>query len=193
MAKNIHIIYIPGLSDRYDPLRSRLLRLWRYRGVITELVPMRWESDESLEAKYARVEAAMSHAAGRAIVLIGESAGGSITMAMYEKHAERLYAVVTICGKNQGVHNVSPYLYRKNPAFQAAMIAADDSIKRLARHDLRRFISVHPLYDPVVSVRETLLPDCREVRLWSYGHFVPIIHALTVSSWRIIRTIKAES
>lgn len=191
MQKNIHLIYIPGLGDRYDPFRKFLLGWWHYANVSVELIPMRWESNEALTDKYARVKTALEAASPKRVVLIGESAGGSVTMAMYERYGSSLAGAMTICGKNQYAKGVSPYLYRKNPAFRDAMIEADRSVNKLSVQASKSFVSVHPSYDPVVPIKETLLPGCKEIILWSVGHFVPIIEALTISSWRLVKAARA--
>jgi hypothetical protein len=191
MKNNIHIIYLPGLGDRYDPFRRFLLSLWRYVNVSVELVPMRWESHEALPDKLARIANAIDEASSKRVVLLGESAGGSVTMIMYAKQGNNLAGAMTICGNNHGSNNVSPRLYNKNPAFRDAMTSADRSVEQLSQEACRSFISIHPTYDPVVPVRETLLPRCKEVVLLSVGHLLPIIEALTISSWRVVKAARA--
>lgn len=191
MEKPIHIIYVSGLGDGYDGLRRFCLRLWRYRNVTTELVSMAWADGKSYDEKYERLSKTIDDAAGKRIVLIGESAGGSMVVNMYAARAGDLYRVVTICGKNQGMHGVSPRYYQKNPAFRESMYATEKSIASLSEPQLRAFISVTPLFDPTVPIADTLLPGCQHVKLFAAGHFIPITLALTIYSWKIVRLVKA--
>ena len=188
----IHIIFIPGLGDRYDPLRKWLLGLWRYRDVSVEHVPMRWSDDEPYEAKIMRLEAAIDAARSKKIVLVGESAGGSIAVALYPKRSADLHRVVTVCGKNKGADTVSPYLYAQNPAFKQSMRMAEAAGSILTDEQRGRFVSIHPIYDPTVPINETILQGCREVTLWSIGHLLPIIQVLSLWSWRVIRIAREE-
>jgi hypothetical protein len=190
MTQPIHILYIPGLGDKYDPFRIRLISWWHYRDITTEVVPMTWADGAPYDEKFSRLSAAIDRAAGKRIVLIGESAGGSMVVNMYAARANDLYKIMTFCGKNTHPENVSPHLYRVNPAFKTSMQRTHESVAALTEQQRREFISVVPLYDPVVPVAQTMLEGCKRIRLFSFGHFVPIIQALTLSSWRIVREIK---
>lgn len=188
--KKIHIIYLPGLGDKYDTMRRAALRWWRFKDVSVELVPMRWESNEPLSEKYRRIEECIDACGDAHVVLMGESAGGSVAVALYERLGDRVARAVSVCGKNQNANNVSPKLYRKNPAFYDAMKEADISVKRIDMTKANCFLSAHPRYDPVVAVQETLLPGCQEFLLGTVGHLVPITEALTISSRRLVKAIR---
>ncbi len=192
MSKSTHVIYIPGLGDGYDGARRFLLGLWRYRDVSVALVPMRWMVDDGFETKRQRVYDAIDKAQrqNKRIVLIGESAGGSMAVNVYASRKDEIARVVTLCGKNTHPETVSPRLYQKNPAFRASMSAISESIGLLDRESRQRFTSIHPLYDPVVPVSETFLADCRKVRIFIFGHIVPILCLLSFLSPIVIREIR---
>src|SRR4051812_26587407 len=122
----MHILYISGLSDDLDRWRLRALKLWRFRGVSVELVPMNWRSG-TFEQKLARIDQAINRAKGKRIVIIGESAGGSMAVHTYARRADDLYKVMTICGKNTHPEGVSPHYYRDNPAFKPSMDHLNES------------------------------------------------------------------
>ena len=191
MEKPIHIIYVSGLGTGYDRMRRFLLKLWRHKNVSTELVSMAWSDGKSYEEKYQRLSNAIDGAAGKRIVLIGESAGGSMVVNMYAARASDLYKVLTICGKNQGIHGVAPHYYQKNPAFRESMYETEKSIASLTESQRREFISITPLFDPTVPIKDTLLPGCQHVKLFAAGHFIPITLALSIYSWKIVRLVKA--
>lgn len=190
MSQPIHIIYISGFGDRYDGIRRRLLGWWHYKNVTIELVPSLWASDETFDEKFTRLSDAIDNAKGKRIVLLGESAGGSMAVHMYAARPNDLYKAMTICGKNSQPEKVAEHYYTKHPAFRTSMKKLNDSIAKISADDRARFVSIHPLYDPIVPVGETLLPGCREVRLWSIGHLLVILLALTVSLPKIIRTAR---
>lgn len=190
MSVATHIIYISGFGDGYDSVRRRLLSKWRYDGVTVELLPMSWKSDETFEQKMTRIERVIDHATGTRIVLIGESASGSMVVHAYARRSADIAKVITICGKNAQPQNVMPRYYAKYPVFRDSMDRLDESIARLDDTARRRFVSIHPLYDPVVSVRDMLLPGCREVTIWAMGHLFVIFLILTVWSGKVIREAK---
>ena len=190
MKQTIHILYLSGFGAKHDSFRLRALSHWRFRGVTVELVPMRWESDEAFEQKIARLDQAIDRAVGKQIVLLGESAGGSVAVHMYARRPDDFYKVMTLCGKNSHPETVGESYYQRSPAFRTSMQRLNDAIATLTLEQRQQFVSIHPLYDPVVPVRETLLPGCRQVRLWLAGHFFTIVIGLTILSPIIIRTIK---
>ena len=79
-------IYVPGLGDGYDGFRRFGLWLWSLRpGVQTHLESMHWgDVDETAEEKIDRVTTVINTVASNVdIVVVGESAGGSIALAAY--------------------------------------------------------------------------------------------------------------
>lgn len=190
MMQPIHIVYISGFGDRYDPARRLLLGWWRFKGVTVELVPMNWaDKDELFETKIARIDQAIDAHRDKRVVIIGESAGGSMAMHSYANRGADVYRVLTVCGKNTTPQTVSPHLYDKYPAFKTSMDRLEGSLGNISAEACRRFISVHPVYDPVVPVNETLLPGCQELILPGRGHLSVIFRALTIWSGRIVRII----
>jgi pimeloyl-ACP methyl ester carboxylesterase len=191
MAQPIHILYLPGLDDDLDKWRLRALKLWHFRKVSVELVPMTWESGTYAQ-KLARIDQAIDRAKGKRIVIIGESAGGSMAVHMYARRSDDLYKVMTICGKNTHPEGVSERYYRDNPAFKTSMEHLNESLAELTSEQMKKFVSIHPIYDPTVPVRETLLNGCKEVELWLVGHLPVIGLTLTVLSPILIRAAKRK-
>lgn len=187
MKQSVHILYLSGFGSKYDAWRLKLLKWWRYRGVTVELVAMKWEGRETFEQKVARVDQAVDRAKGKRVVIIGESAGGSMAVHMYARRPEDFYRVMTICGKNARPETVGQQYYDRSPAFRTSMERLNKSIEALSSEQRSNFVSIHPLYDSVVSVRDTLLPGCKQVRLWTIGHGLAIASALTIFSPTVIR------
>lgn len=188
--KPIHIIYIPGFGDRYDSTRRRLLKLWHFKNVAVELVPMNWTSQELFEEKLNRIYRAIDAVEDKNVVVIGESAGGSMAVHVYAERHTELFKVMTICGKNSHPETVDSRHYSKHPAFRASMDRLNESIKKLPLEARRRFVSVHPVHDKLVPVNETMLPDCKELVLPGSGHLHVILRALTIWAPRIIREVR---
>ncbi|MFZ2544899.1 MAG: hypothetical protein WAW80_02905 [Candidatus Saccharimonadales bacterium] len=189
MKEPIHILYISGMGDKYDSLRLRVLKKWRFKNVSVELVPMKWATG-MFERKIAKIEQAIDRASGKRIVIIGESAGGSMAVHMYARRPDDLFKVMGLCGKSSHPETVDQHYYDHSPAFRTSMDLLNDSIAKLTVHQKRNFISVYPIYDPTVPVKETLLEGCKKVRLPAVGHFITITLALTIFSPLIIRAIR---
>lgn len=188
--KPLHLLYISGFGDRYDPARRVLLGRWRFEGVTVELVPMNWTNKgESFETKMARINKAIDAHGDKRVVVMGESAGGSMAVHICASRGADVYRVVTLCGKNTTPQTVSPHLYGKYPAFKTSMDKLEDSLEKIQPDVRRQFISVHPVYDSIVPVGETLLPGCRELILPGKGHLTVIFRALTLWSGRIVRAL----
>jgi pimeloyl-ACP methyl ester carboxylesterase len=184
-----HLIYIPGLNDRLDIGRAFALKLWRLFGVATTFVPMNWSDEELYTEKYQRATSAIKAAQqqNHRIVLVGESAGGSLALTLYAKHPTAIHKTITICGKNTRPNTVSPHTYRRNPAFKESMELAVTAEKQLNPQQRPLFISVYPLFDETVPVHDTLIPGCTPKQVWLIGHTTTIIAILAFGGWYIAR------
>ncbi len=185
----IHILYLSGLGDEYDVLRLRVLRWWHFKNVTVELVPMNW-TEGTFEQKLARIDMAIDRAKGKRVVMLGESAGGSMAIHTYARRGDDLYKVMTLCGKNTQPEKVADHYYENHPAFKTSMERLNESLAQLSDQQKQNFVSIHPLYDPTVPVPETLLPGCRQVRLWAVGHLSVIALGLTLFSPVIVRAAR---
>lgn len=190
MSKQLHIVYLPGLGDRYDPVRRACLRAWRWYGMRVTMVPMQWRSDESYEVKRARVDEVLGELDGERVVLMGESAGGSMALSMYAARVDKLAGVMTLCGKNTRSDNVSSTLYARNPAFRESMLAVEAVARDLTKAARARFVSIVPWHDGTVPVVQTLLPGCQKLTLPAVGHLFSILLMLTIYGPLVARCAK---
>jgi pimeloyl-ACP methyl ester carboxylesterase len=190
MKQPIHILYISGLGDNYDKFRLRALKLWRFHGVSIELVPMTWHSG-TFEQKLARIDQAIDRAKNKRVVLIGESGGGTMVVHTYARRDD-IYKAMTLCGKNTNPEGVSPVYYRNNPAFKTSLDHLNASLAKLTDEKRGRFVSIHPIVDPVVPVRDTLLPGCKQITLLMYGHLIVIALGITIFSPILVRAARAK-
>ncbi len=191
MAEPIHIIYLPGFGGKYDNLRMKMLRRWRFRNVTVEMIPIRWKRG-TFEQKIAVIDRAIDRANGKRIVLIGESAGGSMAIHMYARRAHDLHKVMTLCGKNTHPETVGKPYFDHSPAFKDSMDQLNQSIKKLSSEQKRRFVAIRPIYDPLIPIETMLLSNCKRVRLPVVGHLFAILMALTIFSPLLVRAAKSK-
>lgn len=176
---NTHIIYIPGLGDSYDTVRRPLVKLWNRPGVKAELIPSLWSNEtEDLDEKLLRIKRAIDGAGDARVVLVGESAGGALSLVAFDRFCGDVDAVITLCGMNQGAGNVSPRLYKKNRAFHDAMLGADKMVSSLKADTKQHITTIYSPADMTVRPKDTLLPGSRVMKLGSLGHFGTIMYVL---------------
>lgn len=176
MTQTTHIIYLSGFGNNYNALRGKYVARWRRRDITTEFVPMNWTDGASLEEKTALADTAISAALekGKRVVLVGESAGGAMSLYLYARRPKDISHVITLCGKNRSPTTVSPIFYNRSPAFYELMHAVEADVAALRRAKRERIISIRPLFDGVVPIHEMLVADCQSVRVPSVGHITSI-------------------
>lgn len=174
-----HIVYIPGLGDGYDVIRKLGLQLWKRPGVTVTHVPMHWmDPEETYEQKLARVEKAVSAYSDRKTVIVGESAGGAVAIVALRRYHTNIDNVVTVCGMNQGAHNVNNRLYRKNKAFKEAMQEADTIVPNLSPREKAAFFTIYSSADMTVRPKNTLIAGVKAYDLKIPGHMFVILAVL---------------
>lgn len=173
-----HIIYIPGLGDRYDSIRRIGLMLWRRPGVRVTHVPMRWSDPiETYTQKIERIRRVIASHEGK-VTLVGESAGGAVAIAARRELGGGVDRVVTVCGMNQGERSVNPRLYEKNKAFHDAMLAADTITSDLSRAEKDGMLILYSSADVTVRPRDTLIDGVKAYDLKIPGHMFAILAVL---------------
>jgi len=167
-----HIIYIPGLGDRYDPFRRRALSAWGLWSVTAEHVPIVWYDGASMASKLDRIEAAIGRApSGSRIVLIGESAGGTLVL-RYASDA-RISRIITLCGVAQRSTPISPYLRRRAPAL-------DEAVAKIPEHYTVDIHAIRAVIDGVVGRRYSTANGATAHTMWTVGHLSTIALCLTI-------------
>lgn len=177
-----HVIYVSGLGDGYDTLRRLCLLLWRRPGRIVTHMPMHWRDEgETYEAKLIRLGAAIERHPDRETVLVGESAGGAVAVGISRRYPAVLKRVITVCGMNRGAENVSPRLYRMNPAFHDAMKLSDRVVASLDPSEGKVYTAVYSSLDFTVRLKDTRIAGAHLIDLKVPGHMPAIFSVLL---WR---------
>jgi len=151
---------------------------------------MKWrDMNETFEQKCARVLEAVDTAvrSHEKVVLIGESAGGSMAMNLHTMYPERISKTITICGKNIGATNVSPRLYKNNPAFRESMAHAEAAVANMSAQRRQLITTFYSTRDPVVFPKDTLIEGTVAKKLPTTGHLLSIATVLVFLKHRIIK------
>ena len=167
-----HIIYIPGLGDRYDPFRRACLKSWRLWGVTTEHVPITWYDGGAFDQKYELIAKAVAKAKNKQVVLIGESAGATLAL-QAGANEPSVHRIITLCGVARPDTPISGYLRRRAPALHHGVNTLPKLFDKEV-HSIRAFV------DGIVGRRYSVVEDSTEHVIWSVGHFTTIALCLTV-------------
>lgn len=177
-----HFIYIPGLGDRFDPLRRLVLLRWKTDAKVT-FVPMTWnDRKRTYEESYERICHAIAKAKGDEIILVGESAGGAMALYTFSRQRENVSRVITICGYNYGASEVNPAHKHLHPAFYALMPKVDEVVERLTPEMRARITTIYSTMDHVVTPRHSRIEGTREVVIHTPGHLMAITRILLAKS-----------
>lgn len=170
-----HIIYIPGLGDYYNGFRRVLLSTWRLYGVTVKYMPMDWYQGGGYDQREARIKQAVIQAQqqGRTVSLVSESAGGSIALNVFSED-KSIYRLVSICGVNSSTTPISPRIYARSPAFQAAVEKLAVSLPTITDERRREVVVLTSLYDGTVKPSDSALRGARAHRIFAVGHIVAI-------------------
>lgn len=166
-----HYIYLPGLGDKFDGLRLWALRRWKDSEAKVTFVPMNWDNKkEPWQQKYDRVKAALTDVEGENVVLIGESAGGS--MAVYSLAQSRAgdFRVITICGYNHGAAAMHISHKTKHPALYRFMPFVDEAVQNLDDDQRQRLTTIISTKDRIVKPEHSKIIGARIVLRHSGSH-----------------------
>lgn len=189
----VTIIYLPGLGDRFDPLRRWALGDWRSSARRVEFVAMTWdEPEDTLGRKLDRIEQAIDQAEGR-VVLVGESAGAPVALAALDRFGDQISQVVTLCGMNQHADDVRRAIYDKHPTFRETMRRADEVVDSLSSEQADKLDVFYSKYDFTIRPVHTLIDGVRSHATSTLGHIVTISLYITVLRGRIMSIISTQN
>lgn len=188
MSKNIIIIYVPGIGDTNLKGRQRALKLWRYRNVSVQICRMRWKDDEPWVNKLGRLSSLIRSLASEntSITLVGESAGASAVTQALVANPNYVDGVVLLCGKSQYPELLGNAYTSRNPALKTAVTASAAAIAKLTPDQKSRILNLHPIFDPIVPVKETKIPGVKNSAIPMIGHVTSIAFTVLVWSWKIV-------
>lgn len=156
---------------------------WRLRGIDVSFIPLDWgDQDELAEAKYRRVVERIEQFKDRDIVLIGESAGGSMALRVLLESDMKLSQVVTVCGYNHGAKYVGKRHREVHPAFIPTVEKVDKLLGSLGADDRSSITNYYSPSDGVVDFERTKVKGAKLVKLPSLVHAAAIGYFLLTTS-----------
>jgi pimeloyl-ACP methyl ester carboxylesterase len=188
MSKKTVIIYVPGLGDVDLSMRRRALGLWKYRAVKPVVFGVDWSTAEPWQQKLHRLNTFIRQTAqpNTAIVLVGESAGAAAVTQAFADNPSIVAGVVLLCGKSQFPELLGSSYTSRHPALKDAVTASATVTQGLTAQQRAKILNLHPLFDPIVPVRETKIPGTKNSVIPMVGHAASIAFVITLWSWRIV-------
>lgn len=193
-----HVIFVPGLGDRKQPLSTILRSLWQNRGLQTEVFLFGWNDEEGTfsdkqELLLGKVDHLISEE--HAVSLVGISAGGSAVLNAFVERPHQIHRVVNVCGRLQRGENVKPTLEKaseRHPLFAASVRQCEERLSHISPDQASQILTMRPIFDEVVPMSTVPIIGARNVRIFSFFHMPSISLALTCFRGEIIDFLTGE-
>ncbi len=191
MSKAHHIFYIPGINDPHPVEKQLLLGIWIFYGFKVHYTPMNWSDTRAFDVKLQDLlqQIDIQIEKGNLVSLIGSSAGASAAINAYAQRTSSIQKVICICGKLRNPQTIEN-TFRIHPSFKESLMVLPHNLKKLNQSDRLKILSVHPLTDTIVPVKDTCIEGAYEDNLPVNGHALGIIYAITLGSRKLAKFLK---
>lgn len=188
-----HVIYIPGLGDPRPAEQKLVTGVWKFYGVTAHYYPLVWKDPQPFEQKLEGLLTLIDQLAdaGNSVSLVGVSAGASAALNAFVQRKGKLQAVIFICGKIDNFDSVSPETFAHNPPFRESLAKVEISLSEIDTTTRKRILSLHPLQDGTVPIKDMFIEGASNKLLPCVGHSASIVYADTIGSYRIFRFIQS--
>lgn len=183
----IQVIYVPGLGDSRSYGQRQIAWFWRLFGVKVQYFPLGWADGEAYAPKFKRLLAKID--SFDKVALVGVSAGASAVLNSYAVRPD-LVGVVCISGKIQNPQTIHPRRFEINPAFKDSAFGVQDSLKKLKPSERRCIMSIHPIYDQTVPIKDTIINGTVERVVHVRGHITSIYYTIIFKPALIAKFLK---
>lgn len=186
---NTHYVYLPGLGDGlFNQIRRTMLIGWKLRSIDVSFVALNWaDKDELHTAKYNRALMHVKQYEDRKLILIGESAGGSMAIRLFLESDTKIDDVITVCGYNHGAKYIDKRHDHVHPAFIPNVEKVDELLRTCDMGKLGSITSYYSPADGTVGFARTKLKNATLIKLPSLTHVAAIGYFLLATSIRGIR------
>ncbi|MCA9338803.1 hypothetical protein KC939_00470 [Candidatus Saccharibacteria bacterium] len=191
--KKIHtIIYIPGLGDHKLGRQALIIKWWRAFGVQPIIFTMNWLESGTFEDRMEKLLEKIDELIKKdhAVSIIGVSAGASVALSVFSKRKDTMHKVVCLCGKIGNLDAINPRYFKRHPNFHASIKELEKSLPTLTAKDKKRVLSIYPIYDEVVPIKDAILQGSKQKALPIVGHVLGIAYGISIGSFGIVRFIK---
>ena len=186
MTKKTIVLFIPGLGDdkiRGENLAIRLLKPW---GLDGEYFPIFWHKKDDFKLKLTELNKRITelNSEGRRVVLVGYSAGASAAINALSANKEKVSRIILICGKIQNLDKINDSYFKLNPKFGGSVELLKKSLPDLDAEQRAKVLSIRPIFDETVPVKDTIIQGAKNKRVFMVGHVPTIAYCLSLTIWR---------
>lgn len=191
-ANRVMAIYVPGLGDDRTLGQDKAVKGWQSVGIKLEYYPVGWADGELFEAKLARLLKHIDELYEKAgpVALLGASAGAGCVLNAAAQRPDKVFAVVSICGKINNPRFADP-VFNTNPAFAGSLKMLPGSL-RILQEKHTPILSVNSVYDQRVPLKDTVIDGAQTIRMPMILHVPTIAYAITLGKHRIARWIRSN-
>ena len=186
MTKKTTVLFIPGLGDdkiRGENLAIRLLKPW---GLDGEYFPIFWYKKDDFKLKLTELNKRITelNSEGRRVVLVGYSAGASAAINALSANKEKVSRIILICGKIQNLDKINDSYFKLNPKCGGSVELLKKSLPDLDAEQRAKVLSIRPIFDETVPVKDTIIQGAKNKRVFMVGHVPTIAYCLSLTIWR---------
>jgi len=161
-------------------------------GVESELFQMNWADEEPWDAKFARLLARVDvlRAEGKAVGLVGVSAGASAAINVYAARTNDIAGIVLIAAKVNRPTTIGALYREENPAFVSLVEQCVASLGKLDAAARQRILSRYGWYDGRVAKQDSFIERAHNRRVPGVGHALIIALQVLFGAPSFVRFLK---
>lgn len=190
-----HAIIIPGLGNNVG-LLTLATGNWKSKNIVPHIFDAEWAVNEpELQSKLDKAIALVDELIrlGKRISIIGNSAGCSFTMNLFEARKEKIHKIVINCGRIR-TGDLPWFTFDKatssSQSFKEACIKSQKIVDELSTEDKRKILTLRPLFDEIVPARTVVIDGANNKVIPLLGHSLTIGYNLTFGRAMIFSHIK---
>lgn len=187
-----HLIYVPGLGDRFSYGQDIAINFWRFYGFSPHYLALKWRKNDGMEVKLDKIFSKIDELSrnGSKVSLVGASAGASAVLNAYAKR-KSLTSVIYICGKINRPEAVGTQIYQVNPDFKRSLAVLKGNVDSLSAAELSKILNLHPVTDQTVAPADTQIAGVTEQIVPGRTHATGIFAGIIFGAPKIAKFIRS--
>ena len=189
-----HVIVIPGLGNNVKK-HQWVMEGWKKFGIIPHVFDTKWKTEESgFQPKLDRALKLVDSLINKdtKISIIGNSAGSSFALNIFEERKKQINKVIINCGRvrdGDWPWFTFDQATSSSPSFKESVLRAQKLEKTFTDIDRKKILTLRPLFDEVVPPFTVPILGAKNEKMLTIGHSLSIALNLTLFKKRLINFI----